>query len=54
LQQLASGDEGRYEQIAERPILEQERPERVAVNRDVAQRPRDDRRHEDGLAGQAG
>ena len=36
----------------ERAVLEQQRAQRVAVDRDVAQRLRDDRGQEDGLAGE--
>ena len=52
LQQLAPRDEGRQEQVAQRSVLEQQRPQRVAINGDVSQRLRNDRRHENGLAGQ--
>ena len=36
----------------ERPVLEQQRPQRVAIDGDVAQRLRDDRGQEDGLPGE--
>jgi len=52
LQQLPSPDEGGQQKIAQRPILEQQRPQRLALNRDVAQRLCDYRRHENRLAGQ--
>src|SRR5919106_319049 len=52
LQQLPPRDEAGQQQIAQRPILEQEPPQRVAVDRDVAQRLRNHRAHKDGLAGQ--
>ena len=52
LQGLAPLDERRQHEVAERPVLEQERPQRVAVDGDVAQRLRHDRRHEDGLSRQ--
>ena len=37
---------------AQRPVLEQQHPQRVAVDGDVTRRLRDDRGQEDGLAGQ--
>ena len=49
LQRLAPRDEGREEQVAQGAVLEQERPQRVAVDGDVVQRLGDDRRQEDGL-----
>ena len=52
LQRLAPRDEGRQQEVAQRPVLEQQRPQRVAIDRDVAQRLRDDRRQEDGLPGE--
>ena len=52
LEQLTPRDEGGQEQVAQRPVLEQQRPQRVAIDRDVAQRLGDDRVHEDGLAGE--
>ena len=36
-------------EVAERPVLEQQRSQRVAVDGDVTQRLRDDRREEDRL-----
>ena len=52
LQRLAPRDEGRQQQVAQRPVLEQQRPQRVAIDGDVPQRLRHDRRQEHGLAGQ--
>ena len=40
LQRLAPRDERREQQVAERPVLEEQRAQRVAVDRDVAQRLR--------------
>ena len=52
LQRLAPLDERREQQVAERPVLEQQRPQHVAVDGDVAQRLRDDGGEEDGLPGE--
>ena len=52
LERLSPGDEGREDEVAERPVVEQQRAQRVAVDRDVAQRLRHDRGHEDGLPGE--
>ena len=52
LQRLAPRDEGREQQVAERPVLEEQRPQHLALDRDVAQRLRDDRRQEHGLPGE--
>ena len=51
LERLAPGDERRQQEVAQRPVLEQEPTESVAVDRDVAQRLRDDGGEEDGLPG---
>ena len=52
LQCLAPGDERREEKIAERAVLVQERPQRAALDRDVAQRLDDERADEHRLPGQ--
>ena len=52
LQRLAAGDEGREHQIAQRAVLEQQPAQDVTVDRDVPQRLRHDRGHEDGLPGE--
>ena len=52
LERLAPRDEGRQQQVGERPVVEQQRAQGVAVDRDVAHRLRDDRRHEHRLARQ--
>ena len=52
LQRLAPLDERREHQIAEWPVLEQERSQYVAVDRDVAQRLPHHRGQEDGLSGE--
>src|SRR6476469_2672838 len=52
LEQLTTRDEGRQQQVAQDPVLEQDRSQRIAVDRDVPQRLRDDRGQEDGLPGQ--
>ena len=43
LQRFAPGDEGREQEVAERPVLEQQRSQHVAVDGDVAQGLGDDR-----------
>ena len=40
LQCLAAGHEGREEEVAQRPVFEEQRPEVLAVDRDVAERLR--------------
>src|SRR4029079_6574333 len=52
LQRLPTGYEGRKQQVAERAILEQERSQGLAVDRDIPQLTRDHRRQEDRLPGQ--
>ena len=52
LQRLTPRDERRQHEVAERPVLEQERAQGVALDRDVPQRLRHDRRHEDRLPGE--
>ena len=52
LERLAPGDEDGEHEVAERPILEQQRSQHVAIDRDVAQRLGDDRRDEHRLSGQ--
>ena len=52
LQCLAPGDEGREHEVAERPVLKQKRPQRLAVDGDIAQGLGDDRGDEHGLPGQ--
>src|SRR5581483_7292167 len=51
LECLATGDEGREDEVAEGAVVEQQRAQRVAFDRDVARRLRRDGRHEDGLPG---
>ncbi len=50
LQRLAAGDERRQQHVAERPVLEEQRPQHLALDRDVAHRLRHDGGQEDGLA----
>ena len=52
LQRLAPGDEGGEEQVAERAVLEEQRAQRVALDGDVPQRLRHDRRQEHRLPGE--
>ena len=42
LQRLAPRDEGGQDEVAQRPVLEQQRAHHVPVDRDVAQGLRDD------------
>ena len=50
LERLPAGDEGREDDVAERSVVEEKPAQRVAVDRDVAERLRHDRGQEDGLA----
>ena len=52
LERLAPRDEGRQQQVGERPVVEQQRTQGVAVDRDIAHRRCHDGRHEDRLARQ--
>ncbi|HSO99349.1 MAG TPA: hypothetical protein VLP43_10390 [Solirubrobacteraceae bacterium] len=52
LQQLPPGHERRQQQVAETPILVEQRPEPLAVDRDVAHRVRDHGGEVHGLAGE--
>ena len=52
LKRLAPGHERREQQVAQRPVVEEERPQLITVDRDVAQGLRDNRGEEDGLARQ--
>ena len=52
LQALAAGDERRQQEIAEWPVLEQQRLQRFTLHGDVAHRPGHDGRQVDGLAGE--
>ncbi len=45
-------NEGCEQQIAEWPVIEQQRAQRIPLHGDVAQRPPRERRHEHGLARQ--
>ena len=49
LERLSPGDEGREDEVAKRTVVEQQRAQCVAVNRDVAQRFFHDRVHKDCL-----
>ncbi len=49
LQRFAPGDKGRQDQIAQRRVLEQQRPQRLSLDRDAAQRRSHERGYEDGL-----
>ena len=51
-QGLAALHERRQHEVAERPVGEQQLPQRLPLHGDVAQGLRHDRRHEDGLAGE--
>jgi hypothetical protein len=52
LQQFAPLDEGRKQQVGERPVLEEQLAQHFAIDRDVAHRLGDDRGEEDGLTGE--
>ena len=52
LERLAPRHERRQQQVGQRAVLEQQRPQRVAVDGDVAHRLRDDRGQEHRLARQ--
>jgi hypothetical protein len=51
LECLAARHEARQQHVAERPVLEQQRAQLFAIDRDVAQRLRGHGRQVDGLAG---
>ena len=50
LKRLAAGDEGRQDEVAERPVVEQHVAQRVALDSDVTEGLGHERGHEDGLA----
>src|SRR5450755_94630 len=52
LHRLPPRDERREQQIAERPVIEQQRSQRIPLYRDVSQRPLGDGGYEQGLARQ--
>ena len=52
LERLAPRDERRQQEVAERPVVEQQRPERIAVDCDVPQCASDDRGQEHRLPGE--